>query len=192
MPSPLQFIDIFKAKFGLVLKVGPSIALRRDRNIISFFCSVSREQRSPCFDYTQAFTRCQTQNILACTVFFFVCALWNPMGDFFLFWASNWFRLCMKFIAIVRDGELCGYKMELLCSYELWNIKKELQQCLTSGIRLKSTNITWGERFWWCTLGFSSANTKFSKLRAHKNIFDVHKWLLRGVNAPITRPKLPE
>ncbi len=100
---------------------------------------------------TQAFPWCQTQNIQRATFFFFFfgCAVWNPMVIFF--WASNWFRSCMKIIVIVQDGELCGYKMEL-CSYELWKIGMELQQCLTSGIGLKSTgyfeeNITY-VAFW--------------------------------------------
>jgi hypothetical protein len=45
----------------------------------------------------------------------------------------------VKIIEIVRDGELCGYEMEL-CTYELSKIGENLQQCLTSGIRLKSTS----------------------------------------------------
>jgi hypothetical protein len=55
---------------------------------------------SPCLT-TWPFTRCQTPKILAGNVFFLVARFEILWGDFF-FWASNWFRLCVKIIVIVH------------------------------------------------------------------------------------------
>jgi hypothetical protein len=161
-------------------------------NIVGWLADCNLGEWAPSVWTTQAFTRRQTQNILACNVFLFAWfgIVW---GFFFSFGPAN-DSVCAWKLVIVRDGEFCGKKNG---GVHLWTLKDRKRTSAMPHkwhqVEINEYTVTW-ERFRWCTLGFSSANTKCSKLRAHRHIFDVHKWLLhghlRGVITPITRPKL--